>query len=111
GTCAAQTDTISYRWSIIAQPAGSTATINNPFAVSPSFTPDSPGTYDFQLVLTDQNGRSSVNALSVDDLAPAPPNPIPAANHPGNVGSCGTNSPTVVAVSTGPTPVGLRAQF
>ena len=94
GTCAAQTDTITYKWSIAAQPAGSTASINNPAAVSPSFTPDLPGTYDFQLVLTDQNGRSSTTLLSVDDLGA----------HPGATGACGTRAPTAVANVTGPIP-------
>jgi hypothetical protein len=71
-----------------------------------------PGVYDFQLVLTDQNGRSSTNLLSLDDSANAPP-----ANHPGNVGLCGMRAPTAIANVTGPIPgtpnqpLNLRAQL
>jgi hypothetical protein len=107
--------TITYQWSLYAQPAGSVARINASAAQFPGFTPDLPGVYDFQLVLTDQNGRSSTNVLSLDTLASAPP--IPAANHPGNVGFCGTRAPTVVANVTGPIsgstnqPLGLAAQL
>ena len=105
GTCGAQTDTISYQWSIASAPVGSRATINNPTAQSPSFTPDVSGTYDFQLKVIDQNGRSSTTLLSIDDVA------NPNTHHPGNVGTCGINAPTVTAIATGPTPVGVRAQF
>ena len=102
--------TITYQWSIAGQPAGSKATLNSPTAVSPSFTPDVPGVYDFQLILTDQNGRSSTNLLSVDDLGSV---------HPGFVGACGTHAPTAVASVTGPIPasspanepLGIRAQL
>lgn len=96
---------ISYQWSIVVQPPGSTATINNPTAASPSFTPDLPGVYDFSLKVTDQNGRSSVNLLSLDDRATIGDGTV---NHPGDVGPCGTRAPTVAMQTAGNGPVGAR---
>ncbi len=84
---------IGYKWSLAAQPAGSKAKVENPTEASPSFTPDLPGTYDFQLVLTDPQGRSTTTLLAVDT----------AAAHPGQVGSCGTNPPAATLnVTNGP---------
>lgn len=104
----APSKTITYQWSIFAQPAGSASRINSPSAQFPSFTPDLPGVYDFQLVLTDQNGRSSTNLLSLDTTA---------SSHPGSVSACGTHAPTAVANVVGPIsgstnqPLSLAAQL
>jgi hypothetical protein len=89
---------ITYRWSIVAQPPGSRAAFIDPSAASPSFTPDLPGTYDFQLVLTDQAGRSTTTILSVDAFGA----------HPGAVGTCGTNPPIVVEAVPVSGPTGTR---
>ena len=50
---------LSYSWKLIAQPASSTATLNNPNAIQPSFTPDVDGDYSFRLVITDSTSRAS----------------------------------------------------
>src|SRR5205823_9315821 len=63
GTCQ---QTVTYAWSILAQPAGSTAHFSNPAAVAPSFVPDVPGSYEFRLVLSDQTGRSTTATLTRD---------------------------------------------
>src|ERR1041384_1595563 len=50
---------VSYAWSIVALPTGSSASLNDSAAVNPSFVPDVAGVYRFRLVVTDTTGRSS----------------------------------------------------
>ena len=44
---------VSFRWSFRAIPAGSNSQLNDPTLVQPSFTPDTPGDYQVQLVVND----------------------------------------------------------
>lgn len=46
-------DLLSYHWSLLSQPAGSTATLDNATTVSPSFIPDKAGSYTVQLIVND----------------------------------------------------------
>ncbi|HEX7895364.1 MAG TPA: PKD domain-containing protein, partial [Terriglobales bacterium] len=48
---------LSYTWSVLSQPTGSTAVLNNTSAAAPSFTADKVGAYKFQLIVN--NGYSS----------------------------------------------------
>ena len=52
-------DTLTFRWTVTSQPAGSTATIVDPSAATTTFTPDVEGTYEFTLVVTDPHGLAS----------------------------------------------------
>jgi len=60
GGCTVPTAPISYLWSLVGQPAGSVAALNNRAAAAPSFTPDVGGTYKVQLVVTDAAGNKSL---------------------------------------------------
>lgn len=51
---------LTYRWTIASAPAGSTAVLSGDTAVSPTFTPDVPGDYVFQLVVTNRFGIASL---------------------------------------------------
>ena len=67
-------DPLSYSWTVLSAPSGSTATIVNPSTVTPSFTPDIVGTYLLQLVVNDGFEDSlpatvSVTAISASDAA------------------------------------------
>jgi len=67
---------LHYAWSIVAQPVGSLAALNNPSAANPSFTGDVPGDYEVSLVVTDSTGRSSAPAhatVTVSDCGDAAP--------------------------------------
>lgn len=44
---------MSFRWALTAAPAGSAATLDNPFEIRPQFTADLPGTYVVQLIVED----------------------------------------------------------
>jgi hypothetical protein len=59
----------SYAWSIVNQPAGSVAQLNDPSGVTPSFTPDVAGTYRVQVVVTDAGGNvSAPTQLDISDV-------------------------------------------
>ncbi len=44
---------MSYAWSLVATPAGSTAALDDPGAVRPSLVADLPGTYLAELMVSD----------------------------------------------------------
>lgn len=79
------TEPLSYHWTLTGLPAGSTARLNDETLSSPSFVVDRPGTYVATLMVTDGAGHSS-----------APVSTTIVAN------SCGTNAPTVSAISAAP---------
>jgi RHS repeat-associated protein len=53
GSHDADGDPLVFYWSFTARPAGSTATLSDPFAVQPTFVVDKPGAYVFQLIVND----------------------------------------------------------
>lgn len=55
----------SYAWTVTAAPAGSTATIVSPSSASTTITPDRPGSYTFQCVVTDGSGQSTTSSATV----------------------------------------------
>jgi hypothetical protein len=62
---------LSYAWSFVSVPAGSTARLSNPALVNPTFTPDKSGNYVMQLVVTDSAGSSSAPAtVTISTLIP-----------------------------------------
>jgi len=68
-------DLLSYKWSFVSVPAGSSATLLNPSSVRPSFTADKPGTYVAQLIVND----GTVDALA-DTVTISTANSKPVAN-------------------------------
>ena len=87
--------TVSYKWSVVALPAGSQAQLNNPTGTNPSFTPDVAGTYTMQLVATDQGGLSSTPVAQAITVA-ACGNKAPVVSSIGTVGAPLVNgAPTV----------------
>jgi PKD repeat protein len=52
-------DPLSYNWSFGSRPPNSNAVLINPNSVNPSFTPDLPGYYVVQLVVSDSHGATS----------------------------------------------------
>ncbi len=65
---------VKVQWTFIAKPAGSTATLANADALTPSFTPDQPGDYLIELAVTDNRGaigkaRVVVRAITLPPVA------------------------------------------
>ncbi|MBI3186024.1 MAG: PKD domain-containing protein [Myxococcales bacterium] len=69
---------LTYAWSFVSVPTGSTATLSSPGTVSPTFTPDLMGLYRARLVVTDAAGKSS--PPSVVDVNVFDANQSPVAN-------------------------------
>ncbi len=72
-------DTLSYAWELTSQPDGSDASLNNASTASPTFTPSTAGDYVAQLTVTDGNGGSDTDSVTVTaQLGDEPPsNPDP----------------------------------
>jgi preprotein translocase subunit SecF len=83
-------DTITYRWSLLFKPVGSTATLSSASTVSASFTADLAGTYLLGLTVNDGKVDSPVVVLTV---TAAKLNAVPVAN-------AGTNQNVTAATLT-----------
>jgi len=70
-------DALRYQWTLTSVPAGSTATLNDPTAVKPTFTADRAGSYALSLVVSDGKLSSAVDAVTV---TAAVANAAPVAN-------------------------------
>jgi len=58
-------DVLTYQWSIVSAPSGSTAVIVNPTSMTPSITPDLPGIYGIQLVVNDNSSDSAPDTVNL----------------------------------------------
>lgn len=74
-----------FAWSILAAPAGSTATLNDPSLAAPSFTPDVAGSFTVGVVAQDSEGH--VSAQKTATIV---------------VSACGLSAPVVTAVTASP---------
>ncbi|MBW2171742.1 MAG: hypothetical protein JRF69_07140, partial [Deltaproteobacteria bacterium] len=76
-------DPITYLWTIISKPVGSTAVLSDPIAVDPTFTADVVGYYTIELVVTDNLGESS----SPDQIIIGAPDQLPISRTYGGTSS------------------------
>ncbi|MFH0728120.1 MAG: PKD domain-containing protein, partial [Pseudomonadota bacterium] len=65
-------DSLTYLWSITSKPDGSTAALNDPTALKPSFTIDVFGDYVIQLIVNDGELNSDPDTVTVSTLNSAP---------------------------------------
>ena len=78
--------TLTYNFTFASRPAGSSATINNPTSVMPTFVPDVAG--DYIVLLTVSNGSaSSTSTVKISTVAPVAPVAKAGDNQTVNVGS------------------------
>ena len=63
---------LTYFWSLIARPAGSAASLNDPTAVQPTFTADQPGDYVVQLIVNDGFVDSAPDTVTISTLNSKP---------------------------------------
>jgi len=62
-------DTITYNWTFVSIPMGSTATLSNPSTVNPNFTADLSGTYEVQLIVNDGTINSAPDTVTINIVA------------------------------------------
>ena len=70
-------DSLSYRWSFVSLPNGSSVSLFNNTTVSPSFTPDVEGSYVVQLIVNDGKVDSDADNVVIEAINP---NQAPTAN-------------------------------
>ncbi len=87
GASCGRTEQLSYLWQLTRLPSGSTATLNDPSILEPSFTPDVAGTYEATLTVVDAAGHVGTAVTTVDATGDA---------------SCGTNAPSIVLATATP---------
>lgn len=72
----ADSDPLTYDWSVISKPEGSTAELDDPASLQPSFTPDRIGTYLIQLIVGDGIQNSDPDSVVITVSAPANQAPV-----------------------------------
>ena len=65
-------DALTYSWSILTKPAGSTAVLSNATIVNPTFTADKFGNYEVQLIVNDGLVNSAPDTVKVSTTNSAP---------------------------------------
>jgi hypothetical protein len=73
---------LTYRWSLLARPAGSAAVLSDPSAVDPSFTADVAGDYVAQLVVNDGVVDGAPDTVLIRTELPPIANAGPDQSHP-----------------------------
>jgi RHS repeat-associated protein len=58
-------DPLTFQWTLVSLPTGSTATISDPIAVRPTFAVDRPGSYTVQLVVDDGIEESAPDTMVI----------------------------------------------
>jgi hypothetical protein len=79
GSSDANGDSLTFAWSFVSRPAGSTATLSNAAIVNPTFTADVAGNYVLSLIVRDGTVDSAADSMTVNAV-PAAANSPPVAN-------------------------------
>jgi len=61
-------DIVSYLWTLTSIPSGSSAVLSDPTSVNPTFTPDVPGNYIAQLIVSDGRFSSEPSTVLIEAL-------------------------------------------
>ncbi|HAS53417.1 MAG TPA: hypothetical protein DCS42_04395, partial [Nitrospiraceae bacterium] len=64
GSTDADGDTLTYSWSFVSLPTGSTAELSDATVVNPTFTPDLDGSYVVQLIVNDGTVDSTPDTVT-----------------------------------------------
>ncbi len=69
GSTDADSDTLTYSWTLTSVPSGSSAVLSDPAVVAPTFTADVLGTYVAQLIVNDGTVDSAADTVTITDVA------------------------------------------
>ncbi|MHC1725307.1 MAG: PKD domain-containing protein [Syntrophobacteraceae bacterium] len=94
GSNDADGDPLTYSWSLIARPAGSAATLDNPVSATPSFVPDVIGQYVAQLIVNDLTLDSAPDTVLITAQS-VPPTRVTLTPSPGEMLTRDTKAMTV----------------
>lgn len=72
GSTDADGDALTYQWSLVSRPTGSTTSLTNPTSVTPTLTLDKPGSYTVRLIVNDSALDSAPDTASVSTLNSPP---------------------------------------
>ena len=64
-------NSLSFAWTLMSVPAGSSVVLSDPTSVNPTFVPDLAGSYDLQLLVNDGSVDSAPATVSITVLDPA----------------------------------------
>ncbi len=65
-------DLLTFSWTILTQPAGSTATLNDAISVMPTFVADASGSYDIELIVNDGTVASESDTVAITTINSPP---------------------------------------
>jgi hypothetical protein len=89
GSSDAEGDTLTYAWSLLSVPAGSTASLLSPATVSPTFVADAAGQYIVQLIVNDGFVSSAPSTVTitagVSGALSLSPSPLTLPNAPASL--------------------------
>jgi len=63
---------LSYQWSFLSKPTGSTATLSNATVVNPTFIADKPGTYTLQMRVQQEDRHSEFDSVVINTINSPP---------------------------------------
>jgi beta-lactam-binding protein with PASTA domain len=110
GSTDANSDTLTYLWSVLTAPAGSTASISGATSVSASITPDMAGSYTIRLVVNDGFVDSSPATLAISAAVPMVTVPsvtgLPRTEAEGAIATAGLVAAPVTEESSDSVPAG-----
>lgn len=85
-------DNLTYLWSFLAVPAGSSTTLSDPGAIRPAFLADVAGTYEVQLIVSDGAVNSAADGVAVTAE-------IPMVSVPNVVGQTQTDAQSQISAA------------
>ncbi len=91
---------VSYAWTVVVRPGGSSAMPGTPASASTSFTPDAVGSYTLRLCVTDDEAVTTCCTTNVTATATCTAPPVPSAT------TCGTSWDRRPIVELGALPAG-----
>ena len=65
-------DLLTFRWTMLTQPASSTATLDDSTSVMPSFVADAPGGYEIELIVNDGSVDSAPDSVTITTINSPP---------------------------------------